>query len=158
MSFMENISYEETPEGFSRTDLTPYREVFDSLKPGLTATIVVPTGPMNDKNRGELELSHERAFRKVAQERNSGLRVGHNHMPNGQTRLRLMPDKKRTFTEEAARKRDYALLKGRVNKKVKALMVENPTWTEQVAQKHYLENNKEIAEKLRSLSKPSAAK
>ena len=157
MSFVD-VVYEESDK-FQRTDLTPYREVFDNLKPGIQATIVVPTGDWITKtnedgsvevtNRGKIEKGHERGFRGVATERGVGLRVGHNHMPDGKTRLRLMVDKKREFTPEALKKRTDALAKGREDKAVASLMATNPDLTAENARKQYRSDQaqKKAAEK-----------
>lgn len=137
MSFIE-VEYVEEAD-FSRIDLTPYREVFDGLKPGVTATLTVPTGELYDdgpnKGKGKEAMGHLRGFQKVAKERNVGLRAGLTNMPNGKTRLRLRTDKKREFTPEAVAKRTAALKLSQHNRKVDAYMVEHPDVTREVADK-----------------------
>lgn len=117
MSFTD-VLYEEIPEGesFSRMDLAPYRAVMDNLKIGKQATIVVPTGELDDKGKGKEAKVHERGFRAVATERNIGLRVGHNNMPDNKTRLKLTVDKKREFSPEAIKKREASLAARRAEK------------------------------------------
>jgi hypothetical protein len=116
-------------------NLAPYRAVFEQLKVGTEATVPVDTGAIlpptiqrKDKNgnvktvpnpnagRGEIELGHERGFRRVAKERDVGLTVTHNHMPDGRTILTLKAGKKREFTPEAIRKRTESLELSRATK------------------------------------------
>lgn len=137
MTFMD-VEYEDVDK-FIRTDLAPYRAIFEELKPGRQATIVVDTGTLNEKGKGDLVIAHERAFRQVAKEKNVGLRVGHTNMPGGKTRLRLMVDKKREFSPEALKKRTEALEAGREKKAVDGLMAANPELTREAATKQYRE-------------------
>lgn len=122
---------------FTRVDLTPYRQVLARMKRGVTATITVPTGTLNDKGRGETEVGHERNFRKAALEAGHGMKAGHTHMPNGTTRLRFSIGEKRKFSEAAAKARNASLAKSRQEKAVKSLMVEHPDWSNEQAVKHY---------------------
>jgi hypothetical protein len=137
MSFADMVSYEETGEKFQRVDLTPYREVFDNLRPGITATLIVPTGDLNKSNKGELAAMHDRNFRKVASERGVGLQSSHTNMPDGQTRLRLTVQKKREFPPETMAKRQKALELSREKRSVDKLMIDHPEWTREETTKQY---------------------
>jgi hypothetical protein len=127
--------FEETE--FTRLDLTPYRAVIAQLKPGKNATIVVPTGDLTASGRGLIELGHERGFRKAAHEAGYGMKAGHNHMPNGTTRLRFTVGEKRVWTPEQSKKRDASLARGRLDRWVLNQMATHPDWTREDAVKAY---------------------
>ena len=139
---------------FTRVDLTPYREVVSQMKRGVTATVTVPTGALNDKGRGETEVGHERNFRKAALEAGHGMKAGHTHMPNGTTRLRFSIGEKRQFSEKAAKARTASLAKSRAIKAVKNLMIEHPDWSNEQALKHY---RAELAKRQAATNPPAAS-
>lgn len=144
MSFTE-VLYEEA-ETFQRTDLTPYRTVFDGLKPNIQGTVVVPTGDIypdgtTNAGRGKIELSHERGFRAVASERNVGLRVGHTQMPDGKTRLRLMVGPKREFSPETLKKRQAALAAARTKRAAEKAAAEKAEAAKKAATAEQLKAN-----------------
>lgn len=138
MSFLEDATFVEE-DNFTRVDLTPYRELFDKLRNGQTATLTVDTGEIYTegphKGKGKDAMKHVRGFQTVATERGVGLRVGHTNMPGGKTRLRLRTGPKREFSAETVAKRNVALAKAAETRKVKAYMVEHPDATEEVARK-----------------------
>lgn len=122
---------------FTRIDPAPYKEVLSQLKVGVTATVVVPTGELNDKGRGLIEITHERQFRKAANDMGHGIKIGHSHMGDGNTRLRFTVGEKRTFSPEAAKKRDASLAKARLNKWVDRYMIEHPDHDRETGVKAY---------------------
>jgi len=104
----------------SRTDLGSYERYLDQVAakgPGFEARLVVETGePVMTRDgkktgRGKTEAKHDRAFRSVAAEREIGIRIVPEHMPDGKTMLRIALTKKREFTDLTNARRD----RGRLN-------------------------------------------
>lgn len=126
MTFYD-VSFEEPEDGkFTRTDLQPYRDFLEKLGPGQIATVTVDTGDLIQRKqgkrvvtRGKEEAADERAFRQVAAEQNIGLRITHKIQQNGTTRLRIMKQRKREFTQETLDKRKAALEKRREENRLK---------------------------------------
>jgi hypothetical protein len=110
-------------EGFtkiSRVDLGSYERYLDQVQekgPGFEARLVVETGdPVTTRDgkrtgRGKTESKHDRAFRAVAANRNIGIRIVPEHLPNDTTMLRIAITKKREFTDLTNARRD----RGRLN-------------------------------------------
>jgi len=104
----------------SRTDLGSYERYLDQVAskgPGFEARLVVETGePVMTRDgkrtgRGKTESKHDRAFRAVAANREIGIRIVPEHLPNGTTMLRIALTKKREFTDLTNARRD----RGRLN-------------------------------------------
>jgi hypothetical protein len=102
---------------FKKLDPAPYVKFIRDLAskpPGTQAQITVATGEIiqkgkSSKGRGKSELSDARAFQAAASSQDRGLRIGWRHMPDGTTRLRMMLQEKRVFSEETQQKRNAAL-------------------------------------------------
>lgn len=118
--------FEESPiveaDSFERQDTTQHKayltKLVQSWKTGAQDKVAigqatVMTGELQENGRGKEEVKDERAFRKLAGEMNVGLRVTHRHLPDGKTVLRLSPQVKKTFSDEAIAKRTAALEKRR---------------------------------------------
>lgn len=120
MSFFENESIEEA-DSFERRDLTLHRDYMSrlvakwrALPEGKVAVgeVTVMTGEPSEgkkKNRGKDELADERGFRQAASELGVGLKVTHRHIGEGKTILRLSPQTKKEFSDEAIAKRNASL-------------------------------------------------
>src|SRR5215831_3026082 len=75
----------------SRTELSSYEEYLDQVAakgPGFEARLVVETGDwVTDRQgkrtgRGKIEAKHDRGFRAVAANRELGIRIVPEHLPN----------------------------------------------------------------------------
>jgi hypothetical protein len=104
----------------SRVDLGSYERYLDQVAakgPGFEARLVVDTGdPVTTRDgkrtgRGKTESKHDRAFRAVAANREIGIRIVPEHLPDGTTMLRIAITKKREFSDLTNARRD----RGRLN-------------------------------------------
>ena len=104
----------------SRTDLGSYERYLDQVAakgPGFEARLVVETGDWvldrqgKRTGRGKIEAKHDRGFRAVAANREIGIRIVPEHLPNQTTMLRIAITKKREFTDLTNARRD----RGRLN-------------------------------------------
>lgn len=114
----EQLEVDEEGKGvFKKVDPTPYLNFIKTLMtkaPGTEAAITVTTGEIivkgkSSRGRGKAELSDARAFQSAASSLDRGLRVGWRHQPDGTTKLRMMLQPKRVFSEETQQKRNNAL-------------------------------------------------
>ena len=104
----------------TRADLASYEHYLDQVAAkgaGFEARLIVPTGePVVTRDgkrtgRGTLESKHDRAFRAVAANRQLGIRIIPERMPDGNTMLRISLTKKREFSDLTNARRD----RGRLN-------------------------------------------
>ena len=125
MSYFEEGDIIEE-DAFERTDLTQHRKYLDKMVAAwrtgdqskvAVGSVTVITGDIltigTHKGRGKEELADERGFRKVATQMGVGIRITHRHLPDGKTMIRMSPQEKKVFSDEAIAKRTAALEKRR---------------------------------------------